>query len=190
MCGISISYSTLSQQEFLKNAQKEVDSLSQKKPEDLTDEDIDVFVRSIALYDHGLKFSKGVDEGVRLQKISSDGILPDFEETFKYLSRFKRTAGMYYIFLQGNKYNSENVQWLFTCFYVLYGLHCDTERQMREFRESGKNHALSYQDKANIPLKTVRAMQESKLNDYFGFVEYDEDVDLEKVLIVSLGIDP
>ncbi len=44
-----------------------------------------------------------------------------------------------------------------------------------------ESYARSFEDKKNIPKKTLKAMEGSKLNEYFGFVEYDEDVDLVKV---------
>lgn len=40
--------------------------------------------------------------------------------------------------------------------------------------------AKSYQTKKNIPKKTLEQMEQSGFNRYFGFVEYDESVDLAK----------
>lgn len=48
-----------------------------------------------------------------------------------------------------------------------------------------KEHAKAYQTKKNIPLKTVSAMEQSLFNSCFGYVEYDEEVDLEKVAQVA-----
>lgn len=39
-------------------------------------------------------------------------------------------------------------------------------------------YARSFETKHNIPLKVQKAMAESQFNNYFGYVEYDEDVDL------------
>lgn len=39
-------------------------------------------------------------------------------------------------------------------------------------------YAQSFETKHNIPLKVQKAMSESPFNKYFGYVEYDEDVDL------------
>lgn len=39
-------------------------------------------------------------------------------------------------------------------------------------------YARSFETKHNIPLKVQKAMSESPFNEYFGYVEYDEDVDL------------
>lgn len=46
--------------------------------------------------------------------------------------------------------------------------------------ELTRDCAKSYQTKKNIPKKMLQYMKESGFNDYFGFVEYDESVDLEK----------
>lgn len=64
---------------------------------------------------------------------------------------------------------------------VLWRLKEDYESRRREARmerELSKDHALSFQDKKNIPYKTVRAMRNSGFNDFFGYVEFDELCDL------------
>ncbi|WP_294240707.1 hypothetical protein [Pseudobutyrivibrio sp.] len=48
-----------------------------------------------------------------------------------------------------------------------------------------KSRAKVYQTKKNIPEKTVKMMQESVLNNYFGYVELDESCDLEKISILT-----
>lgn len=53
-------------------------------------------------------------------------------------------------------------------------------RESEYFKESG-HVARAFETKKNIPEKTVKAMEESEFNEYFGYVEFDEDVDLEKV---------
>lgn len=42
-----------------------------------------------------------------------------------------------------------------------------------------KDHARSFQTKKNIPRKCIRSMRRSGFNDYFGYVEFDEDCDLK-----------
>lgn len=56
-----------------------------------------------------------------------------------------------------------------------------SKRQYDEARRLASDYAKVYQTKKNIPDKTVKAMSESALNDWFGYVEFDEDVDLERV---------
>lgn len=45
--------------------------------------------------------------------------------------------------------------------------------------------ARAYTTKRNIPKQILSAMKTSSLNDYFGFVEFDEDVDLNLVNAIS-----
>ena len=54
-------------------------------------------------------------------------------------------------------------------------------KQQEYFTNLKKEHAKAYQEKKNIPQKTVKAMEKSKFNKWFGYVEFDEKVDLEKV---------
>lgn len=54
----------------------------------------------------------------------------------------------------------------------------DQEQQMRR---SGSDYALSWQTKKNIPKATLKYMAESGFNNYFGYVEVDEECDLEKI---------
>ncbi len=42
-----------------------------------------------------------------------------------------------------------------------------------------------YQTKKNIPAKVLKDMEESSLNEHFGYVEFDESCDLDKMKIVS-----
>lgn len=55
----------------------------------------------------------------------------------------------------------------------------------RRDNEIAKNmvseYAKSFQTKHNIPLKILKAMEESPFNNYFGYVEYDEEVDIKKM---------
>ena len=55
------------------------------------------------------------------------------------------------------------------------------ERQFASYVESRTGYARSFETKKNIPKKIVDAMEHSILNQYFGYVEYDELVDLLKV---------
>lgn len=45
--------------------------------------------------------------------------------------------------------------------------------------------ATACQTKKNIPEKTLKAMEESEFNNYFGYVEFDEDVDIEKATEIA-----
>lgn len=54
----------------------------------------------------------------------------------------------------------------------------DTEHMRRQ---QCSEYATVYMTKKNIPQKTVAAMEKSKFNEHFGYVEFDEDVDLKLV---------
>lgn len=66
-------------------------------------------------------------------------------------------------------------------------LHVFTERAgiLQELKElkrdsEGISHARSYEDKKNLTKTTLRAMSASSWNQSFGFVEFDNDVDVVK----------
>lgn len=63
-------------------------------------------------------------------------------------------------------------------YYAERGNRADRERAEKEY-------ALSFETKKNIPKKTVEAMSNSKFNDYFGFVEFDELTDLNKIIEIE-----
>lgn len=56
---------------------------------------------------------------------------------------------------------------------------------LNQLKSLDKEYAKSYQTKKNIPQKTLASMEASSFNDYFGYVEFDEDVDLQKIAIVT-----
>lgn len=116
------------------------------------------------------------------------GDLPGFNDTLITKSRF---SGI-------NKVEKEHFRtcfgrpgawywddWMFKLFFVIFAHRHEALAQWREYKESVSEYAKSYMNKARLPQKTVQAMQASLLNDYFGFVEYDEDVDLEKAAEVE-----
>lgn len=56
---------------------------------------------------------------------------------------------------------------------------------INELKRLDSEYAKSYQTKKNIPAKTLASMEESAFNDYFGYVEFDENVDLNKIAVVT-----
>lgn len=65
-------------------------------------------------------------------------------------------------------------------FRILEALRKDYDMEKEEAKmdkELSREHAKSFQTKKNIPYKTVRAMSRSDFNDYFGYVEFDEECD-------------
>lgn len=64
---------------------------------------------------------------------------------------------------------------------ILYALQDDYQKRRREAKmdkELSIVHAKSFQTKKNIPQKCIRAMSRSGFNNYFGYVEFDEECDL------------
>lgn len=59
----------------------------------------------------------------------------------------------------------------------------DAVKSVLYYESLSKEHARSFQNKkeSNFPQKTLREMEESRFNNWFGFVEIDELCDLEKV---------
>ena len=65
---------------------------------------------------------------------------------------------------------------------ILWELRKDYMMRKEESRmdkEISHEHARSFQTKKNIPQKCVRAMRKSGFNDYFGYVEFDEECELK-----------
>lgn len=56
---------------------------------------------------------------------------------------------------------------------------------LNELKRLDSDYAKSYQTKKNIPAKTLTSMEESIFNEYFGYVEFDQDVDLNKIAVVA-----
>lgn len=65
-----------------------------------------------------------------------------------------------------------------TCLIYLKLDYSMRRREHRMERQIFGDYAHSYETKKNIPYKCVRAMENSKFNRYFGYVEFDEECDL------------
>lgn len=60
--------------------------------------------------------------------------------------------------------------------------HIDANKRNNNYCSNMKScYARSFETKKNIPKEVVYQMQQSKFNDYFGFVEFDELVDSKKI---------
>lgn len=67
----------------------------------------------------------------------------------------------------------------------MYELNKEEENEVKEERRISSDYATSYETKKNIPQKVLDEMENSKFLSHFGYVEYDELVDLDKVKIVE-----
>lgn len=66
-------------------------------------------------------------------------------------------------------------------FYQVADVFQDIQNECRHREDLHKKIATAYITKKNIPLGIQKAMDSSSFLKYFGYVEYDEDVDLEAV---------
>ena len=55
------------------------------------------------------------------------------------------------------------------------------EKNQEKVRKINRDHAASWMTKKNISDKVLHAMETTGFNDYFGYVEFDNEVDLSKV---------
>ncbi len=116
------------------------------------------------------------------------GDLPGFNDTFFTKSLFSgkgKTEREHFRTCFGRPGAWYWDHWMFKLFSVIYSSRHEALVQWEEYKESVSEYAKSYMNKAGLPQRTVQAMQASLLNDYFGFVEYDEDVDLKKAAEVE-----
>ena len=60
----------------------------------------------------------------------------------------------------------------------VFAEYLEDKRDYQMAKGMVSEYARSFETKHNIPLKVQKAMAESQFNNYFGYVEYDEDVDL------------
>lgn len=71
-------------------------------------------------------------------------------------------------------------------FRVMYEEYQKSQRSREFFRNMSKEHAHVYETKKGIPNKVVKEMEESGFNDFFGYVEFDEECDLLKIREIEL----
>lgn len=78
-------------------------------------------------------------------------------------------------------YSIKNVA-LSSCFFNhIYELNIEEEYDVKEEINISSDYAKSYETKKNIPQKVLDKMESTSFKKHFGYVEFDELVDLEKV---------
>lgn len=70
-------------------------------------------------------------------------------------------------------------------FNFLYELNVEEEIDVKEEINIATEYARSYETKKNIPDKILAKMKENKFLTQFGYVEFDELVDLEKIELIE-----
>ena len=73
--------------------------------------------------------------------------------------------------------------WALGALWQKSGQTVKTVRYLRELQKSSR--ATVWMTKKNIPKKITDEMQKSAFNDYFGYVEFDETVDVKKAKIIA-----
>lgn len=129
-----------------------------------------------------------VKDGARVlwRDLLALGGFPNFGDCFFKRSRFGNGRGAFEArhFAHATRYGQNAFDdWLFEAFFAVFEKRKAEVLRIREYEDAERGHAKSYENKARLPEKTIRAMKESPLNECFGFVEYDEDVDLEKAAV-------
>lgn len=69
-------------------------------------------------------------------------------------------------------------------FEVYLDIECGKVRTYQYMREVSGQYAKSFMRKKNIPEKLLKEMEISSFNNHFGYVEFDESVDLEKAKVI------
>lgn len=67
----------------------------------------------------------------------------------------------------------------------LIELNKEEEDEVKRERSLSSDYAKSFQTKKNIPDKIMEKMKETSFLNYFGYVEFDESVDIEKIIIIE-----
>lgn len=88
-----------------------------------------------------------------------------------------------YLIAHEFKYSDGNILASFLCkfFKILYQVKHEHCIMVSYLKENASDYAKSWQQKKNIPKKMLAAMRDSTYNNYFGYVEYDESCDIEKI---------
>ena len=104
---------------------------------------------------------------------------------FNYHDLLPCRDGMYWPYLNARefKYSDGSVLSSFLCeFYkILHQWKYEHYITASYLKENASDYAKSYEQKKNIPKKILAAMRSSEYNNYFGYVEYDESCDIEKI---------
>lgn len=74
-----------------------------------------------------------------------------------------------------------DIELLVGLFEIIANEYLEDAREEKYRKDLESDYAKSYMTKKNIPQKHLEAMENSNFNDYFGYVEFDEDTDLLKV---------
>lgn len=131
-------------------------------------------------------FSKGLDE---LNANSSDH--PYYAPLIRFL-KDREAVPLEFLFGKSDRRDGRLPSYYYSPDYMLYSklVHLfyqvadvfqDVQNEFQHRESLHKKIATAYITKKNIPLSVQKAMDSSGFHNYFGYVEYDEDVDLGAV---------
>lgn len=87
-------------------------------------------------------------------------------------------------FLSNAPYNSNirgGCSFIVDLFELLYSVYQDDKQSDAFDKNIASEYAKVYETKKAIPQKMISAMEKSSFNNYFGYVEFDAECDLEKI---------
>lgn len=79
----------------------------------------------------------------------------------------------------------QNIGLVAQIFNTIYFLNKEVENDVKTDINNATDYARSYETKKNIPKKVLARMEDNKFKRHFGYVEFDEMVDLEKVSLIE-----
>lgn len=105
------------------------------------------------------------------------------ELIISYYNRIDSSAALPGFYNSGNYYSPIGL--IIKLFLTTVKVMEKEVRYMERESEDKKAHAKSFEDKKHVPKKILEIMENSVLNERFGFVEYDEMCDTEKIQTVN-----
>ncbi|MCQ4925064.1 hypothetical protein NE686_18325 [Tissierella carlieri] len=164
------------------------------------------YILKIGIYkdkEHRAKIEKLADEYNLLPSLYDGVYIRDFSETYRktllknkrfdYLDWFDNDNffSLDSVFnINGNMdnyhlYSIRNVTLVSHFFNHLYELNSEEEHDAKEEVNIRSEYARSYETKKNIPQKVLNKMETTVFKRHFGYIEFDELVDLNKIELIE-----
>lgn len=111
----------------------------------------------------------------------------DLGEMFFSFQKFWR--GIPCVLVPGTFWSTERTKEILSVFDVIADVYVK-ERKEEEFRKTlSSEFAKVWQTKKNIPQKMIARMENSSFNQWFGYIEFDEECDVEKLSEIEKEFD-
>lgn len=135
-----------------------------------------------------------IQEFLKINDIPYRVVYQEEYKSMKYAerSKVKTIPDFFYVFMLSDKLEKEIILKLIQPTYDMSRCMCDTfervfeiyndERMEDEYEKSLRSeYAKSYQTKKDISNRIIKAMEKSDFNNWFGYVEFDHDCDVDKL---------